>query len=209
MSELIVISPETEYAKEAFWVSRMFEEGLERYHLRKPGWSKGRLIAFVQQIHEKYWSRFVLHQSYELVGKLDLAGYHLKDNSDALSEVERFQEVRRSSQSMSRSVHSFEALHSDSGNWDYLFLSPVFDSISKEGYSSKWTLEEIESVLNGDFEKPLTKCYALGGVDSSNINRCLEIGFDGVAVLGAVWNDADPLKAFGELKGAMNSVVIR
>lgn len=209
MSEPIVISPETEYPKEAFWVSRMFEAGLERYHLRKPGWSQEQLIGFVQQIHEKYWSRFVLHQSYELVGKLDLAGYHLKDNSDALSEVERLREVRRGSQTVSRSVHSLADVHGDPGNLDYLFLSPVFDSISKKSYSSKWTLEEIGSALNGDFGGPLTKCYALGGVDISNVNRCLEIGFDGVAVLGAIWSASDPLKAFGEIKGAMNPVVIR
>lgn len=209
MSELIVISPESEYPKEAFWVSRMFEAGLERYHLRKPGWSKEQLIDFVQQIHEKHWSRLVFHQSYELVGKLDLAGYHLKDNADALIEAERFRQVGRRSRSVSRSVHTLEAVYSDSGNWDYLFLSPVFDSISKKGYRSKWTLEEIECVLNGDFDKPLTKRYALGGVDISNVNQCLEIGFDGVAVLGAIWSATDPLKAFRELKGAMNPVVIR
>jgi thiamine-phosphate pyrophosphorylase len=41
---------------------------------------------------------------------------------------------------------------------------------------------------------------ALGGIDAARLPVCRALGFDGVAVLGSVWQAADPLKAFSELQ---------
>jgi thiamine-phosphate pyrophosphorylase len=70
---------------------------------------------------------------------------------------------------------------------DYLFLSPVFDSISKENYNSRFP----ESLLCDLKSKGIIneKVIALGGVNKHNISKVKDYGFGGAAVLGALWED--------------------
>lgn len=68
---------------------------------------------------------------------------------------------------------------------DYVFLSPVFDSISKAGYKAAFDLERLSEKLKSSLRR--TPVVALGGIKCGNIRRVREAGFDGAAVLGAVW----------------------
>jgi len=100
------------------------------------------------------------------------------------------------------SAHSFEEL--EKMNADICLLSPVFDSISKFGYKAKYNSQELkEGILAWrDFQKKENrsqKLFALGGVDAENIAELAELGFDGAAVLGAVWHHPDPVEAFLEI----------
>lgn len=79
------------------------------------------------------------------------------------------------------------------------FISPVFDSISKKEYKSKFNLEELQN-------SPLLRredrgeAIALGGIDEDKILPCLELGFAGIAVCGAIWQSNNPLEKFKRLK---------
>jgi len=84
---------------------------------------------------------------------------------------------------LSTSVHDLNILKTLIG-FDYIFFGPVFNSISKPGYKSNLP-EGFRIVKNGI--KP--KVIALGGVEESNLDKVKEMNFDGVAVLGTIWND--------------------
>jgi len=96
------------------------------------------------------------------------------------------------------SAHSFEELEKIDA--DICFLSPVFDSISKFGYKAKYSNQELKNGIAAwrDFQKKENrsqKLFALGGIDAKNIAELASLGFDGAAVLGAVWHDPDPVEA--------------
>lgn len=93
----------------------------------------------------------------------------------------------------STSFHTIDDLKQDWGSLDYAFLSPVFDSISKEGYSAAgFPPEDLSAVLRqGRFP-----VYALGGITSSRLRLVHEMGFAGVGILGAVWSAPEPVAAF-------------
>ena len=64
--------------------------------------------------------------------------------------------------------HSLEELKAHKEKYDYAFLSPIFDSISKEGYKSKFShrlhrtsqiKSELISAISGKY------IIALGGID--------------------------------------------
>ena len=97
------------------------------------------------------------------------------------------------------SAHSFEELEKIE-NREMILLGPVFDSISKHGYKSKFSKDELKTgIANWRALAPengKTKLYALGGIEAENICELEGLGFDGAVVLGAVWNYADPCKAF-------------
>lgn len=91
---------------------------------------------------------------------------------------------------VSASCHTFDEVTADKKMCDYVFLSPIFDSISKEGYASAFTSESIrEAAEKGIIDK---RVIALGGVDENNLLQVKDFGFGGAAILGGLWNKFDP-----------------
>jgi thiamine-phosphate pyrophosphorylase len=87
---------------------------------------------------------------------------------------------------LSRSCHSIEEL-TDGQRYDYLFLSPIFDSISKKGYRSAFSPEQLtkagkEGVIN-------EKVIALGGITPEKKTAIKDWNFGGIAVLGFLWQE--------------------
>jgi thiamine-phosphate pyrophosphorylase len=102
------------------------------------------------------------------------------------------------------SLHSFEELEKTSRDANVCFLSPIFDSISKFGYKSKFSHQELKEGIAAwkavcKKENRSQKLFALGGVAAENIAELAELGFDGAAVLGAVWHNSDPVEALLEI----------
>ncbi len=77
-------------------------------------------------------------------------------------------------------MHSIEQLD-QSENFDYVTLSPIFDSISKPGYKSAFNLENISRYIRGK------KVVALGGVTPDKFPALRDAGFFGAAMLGHFW----------------------
>jgi thiamine-phosphate pyrophosphorylase len=90
--------------------------------------------------------------------------------------------------------------------YDYIFLSPVFDSISKNYHKSSFENGEIENVLKSRKQN----IYALGGITPENAEKAFRMGFDGVGVLGYIWeSDRTPLEAFLSIKEKINQLKSR
>jgi thiamine-phosphate pyrophosphorylase len=102
---------------------------------------------------------------------------------------------------LSTSIHQLEDADKVSGGFDYVFLGPVFNSISKQGYTS---------TISKDRKLPVTttKLIAIGGIKENNIQNALQIGFKGVALLGTIWQSNDPVNSFQEIKKTWNSIVL-
>jgi thiamine-phosphate pyrophosphorylase len=75
----------------------------------------------------------------------------------------------------------------------YVFISPVWNSISKPGYEGK-NLSPEEFNLN-----PQTLKIALGGIKTENVEQTFLRGYDGIAVCGYVWNSLNPFKKFEKI----------
>ena len=73
-------------------------------------------------------------------------------------------------------------------------MSPVFDSISKEGYTSAFTPAEIKSCIDDGTIND--RVIALGGICKDNIPQVKEWNFGGVAILGDVWQYKDDINQF-------------
>ena len=89
---------------------------------------------------------------------------------------------------VSRSCHSLEELEEHAAD-DYLFLSPIFDSISKVGYTARFTAESLlEAAARGIVND---RVLALGGVRPEYLPRIRAYGFGGAALMGCIWQAAD------------------
>jgi thiamine-phosphate diphosphorylase len=125
----------------------------------------------------------------ELKGILDMVDGTLLVASDPtiesdgvhLSSTDPFPEERPGL--LGRSCHSFEDVQAAAREGcDYVTLSPIFETLSKEGYGPPVGLTELRRVC----EQISIPVLALGGVDAGSTAMCLEAGATGVAVMGAV-----------------------
>ena len=80
---------------------------------------------------------------------------------------------------ISRSCHTLQELKNIS-HFDYVFLSPIFDSISKQGYRAAFSMETLEQA-RGIIDE---KVFALGGVTLDKITILEQLHFGGIAVYG-------------------------
>lgn len=179
--KLIVVTTPTFFVEEDKIITTLFEEGLDILHLRKPETPAMYSERLLTLIPEKYHKRIVTHEHFYLKEEFNLMGIHLNSRNP--------KEPHDYSGHISCSCHSVEEVKNKKHFYDYLFMSPIYDCISKEGYQSAYTPEELRQASK---EKTIdNKVMALGGINEGNIPEIKSFGFGGAVVLGDLWNKFD------------------
>lgn len=159
-------------------LTALFEEGLDTLHLRKPNTEPVYSERLLSLIPEQYRRRIVVHDHFYLKNEYGLRGIHLNSrNPEAPNKYKGH---------ISCSCHTPEEVTACKRRFDYVFLSPIFDSISKEGYEAQFSDEQLLSL--GKQKVIDRKVMALGGISLDNVARVKEYGFGGAVVLGALWS---------------------
>ena len=185
MRDVIVITKPEMFPGEAEVVNTLFANGMQRLHLRKPGASEQEMAEWIGRIDLPFRQRIIVHDHHRLLRTMGLGGIHLNARNPEAPAWFSAERQKRRSVTLSRSCHSLEEIAQWKGVCDYLFLSPIFDSISKGGYTSAFTRETLlQAYHDGLFSKPV---YALGGVSADNIRSIYDYGFAGAAVIGSLW----------------------
>lgn len=183
---LIVISPESFIRNESQTVNKLFDLGMECLHIRKPHADIQSVRNFIRTIDLAFHANLIVHSHVPLLEEFGIAGIHLK-----AGEFHRYDQGRGV---ISTSAHSIDELIALDRPGLQLFISPVFDSISKTGYYGESNLLKAGSISRkGQF-------IALGGISDQNIGRIKRKGFDGAAVLGHLWQTRSPIANFIRLK---------
>ena len=198
--ELILLSPEKRAPNEGALLSYLFKIGLASYHLRKPDLSLHEMRGYLLSVPEKFHNRIVLHSNFELAEEFGVKGVHLNEENRKLYPQFKGQKI------ISTSFHSVEEIRSNIHPYEYIFLSPIFDSISKAGYKGKFDLKSLCAELDKvKAQKLLPKIIALGGIDAENIELVRQSGFEGAALLGYVWESGSPVQRFLEIQAIIKS----
>ena len=147
-------------------------------HLRKPEALESDIVALLESIPKVFYPRIVLHSCFHLCEQYGLRGIHLNSRENTIP--------KHFSGTVSRSCHSLAELERcNQEGYDYLTLSPIFDSISKIGYHSAFTPEMIADAANRGIINRRT--IALGGVTRHVLSLLQSMGFGGAAMLGEIW----------------------
>ena len=174
---LVITSPSF-FPGEAAFIHRLFANGVDIVHLRKPGATADDCARLLDGLTSDDRRRIVIHDFFELVQPYGLKGIHLNARRSTVPDGYEGH--------VSRSCHSLEEVKRYKGICGYVFLSPIFDSVSKQGYASAFTDETLkqassDGVIDG-------KVVALGGVTPDKISYLRQLGFGGAAMLGCVNN---------------------
>ena len=89
-----------------------------------------------------------------------------------------------------------EALKAVKDGADYVAVSPVFDTTSKDDAGKGHGIETIKEIRKALPDFPI---IGIGGINKSNAESVIKAGLDGIAVISAVVSTRDIKKSAEEL----------
>ena len=137
-------------------------------HIRKPDSPLPEVRALIETIPAELHPKLKLHDHFSLIEEFDLGGVHLNSRNPVAPQ---------GALSVSKSFHSLDELK-DAGQFDYVTLSPVFDSISKQGYRAAFDFDDLKKELSA-----VNNVIALGGITPDKFQLLKSLGFSGAALL--------------------------
>lgn len=186
--KIIAITLPMAIDEDLYLMSTLLDNGIDTLHLRKPLADIDYCRMLLRQLAPHHRAKIVVHDYPDLYNEFALKGIHINKNVVALPEG--YNGVK------TRSCHSIDEVVKFKGQYDYLFLSPIFNSISKPDYQSAFTHSELsQASLNGIID---AKVIALGGVTFDRIPYLKELNFGGVAMMGGLYH-VNAIHTIGEI----------
>ena len=197
---LFVISDPMMRSDDAALINSLFDEGMEVFHLRKPSAAAPAIQHLLEKIKQDHYAKIALHHHHELAERFGITRLHYTEERRNKTDAKEWSLLKEQGFHLSTSIHQIEEASTISDQFDYVFFGPVFNSISKKGYMATVT----ENFIVPGKKR---KLVAIGGIDENNVSKILQKGFDGVAVLGAIWQSPEPVKSFKQIKKACSPIV--
>ncbi len=198
--QLIVISSSSTLENEAQIVTKLFEAGLGTFHMRKHKLSTKKTKEFITQIPAHFHDRIIIHSHHNLARKYKLKGIHLtKSHKQKVFRTWlslKLLKLKNPGVIITTSYSNIGQLYEKSGRYkyNYVFLSPIFDSLSSK-FQGGFTAHSLKTAI----EKSELNVVARGGVDVSAIEKATIIGFKGLAFYSAIWKKKNPLEEFNKI----------
>ena len=176
--KIIAITTPKVIDEDTFLIKNLLERGIDFVHLRKPDADINACRKLLFELTDEERTKIIVHDFPELYFEFSLKGIHINRNVTSLPNDYKGYKTR--------SCHSLEEIIKYKNDYDYLFLSPIFDSISKVGYKSEFNNQDLLEASEGGIIDE--KVIALGGVTFDKIPYLEELHFGGVAMIGGLYN---------------------
>ncbi len=197
--ELVVISEAKKNEIEHEFVTKMFEAGLQTYHLRKPRFSTNQLKSFIEKIPTHFHNRIIIHSHHDLLFKYGLKGIHFTE-----THLERkFQKwwtlrrirSRKKNVIITRSYKKISEVYNEEEiAYSYYLIGTIFNTLNNEFYSGYYE-QGIVAAINTSGKK----FVARGGINEKTIVKAYKLGFYGAALSSILWKAENPFEKYLEI----------
>jgi len=141
---------------------------------------------------KKYNALFIVNDRIDIALAVDADGIHL-GQEDIPTKIAR--ELLGTEKIIGRSTHCLEEIKTaEEEGCDYIGIGPIFPSETKKQLNPIG----IDSLIKG-LSQTLLPAFAIGGINSSNINKLSQINNIRVAVSDAIINSNDPFSKTEQL----------
>lgn len=179
--KLIIMTKSTFFVEEDKILVTLFEEGMDNLHLYKPLTSPVYSERLLSLIPEDFYNKITVHDHFYLKEEYRLNGIHI--DTPTLTPPLNYKGH------ISRTCTKLKLLKELKKQSNYVFLRNIFDSQSEPEQKSDFTMNDLEKAAdNGLIDK---KVYALGGMNTDNLQIARDLGFGGVVICGDLWNRFD------------------
>ena len=179
--KLVLMTKPTFFVEEDKIIASLFDEGLDRLHLYKPGSAPIYAERLLSLLPEDYYRKIMVHDHYYLKSEYNLAGIHIESPDAPLPDGYRGH--------FSRTCMDLDMLKTAKKKSEYVFLKYIFHSQSEKEAEATFTEQQLlEAARRGLIDRHV---YALGGMNLDNIRFAKDLGFGGVVICGDLWNRFD------------------
>lgn len=176
----IAITPHNIIPNEAQYIICILEHNWDYIHLRHPNASLTEIKQIIEQIPQRYHCRIKLHGHFELTNEFNLGGIHLNNRCHIIPSSYNGK--------LTKSCHTIQEVNNIFSDFEYVTLSPIFDSISKNGYNSTFDEKQLASIT-------APNVIALGGITPIEITKIQKLNFAGFATLGYLFDNLHDIQS--------------
>jgi thiamine monophosphate synthase len=197
--KLVIVTNPYDVKFETSIINRLFSEGLDELHIRKPDYDKKDMKKFINEIDPEYHHKLVLHSFYSLVHTFDIRRIHLAHDwiINAATNLYLNSVILKGKKvSKSMTIVHCDFLYRPIAGINEYMLGPIFTKFSYHVDKQLIPTEDLEKSLRHS-KLPVT---ALGGVSSDNLEFLKSVGFNGLAMQSNIWKNADPVQSFIDVR---------
>ncbi|HPA35463.1 MAG TPA: thiamine phosphate synthase [Chitinophagales bacterium] len=198
--KICVYTPEQELENEISLLSAMMEEGADYLYIRKPEMDDFSLVDYMEKFDPKYYSK-IITSSLIITKEFDLAGYHFTRDiiqRNTLYNDKVLDWLHQHHKISSVTAHDTRDILQYGGRFKHILVAPLFRSISKINHEKNWDMQSLADLIGNSAS--FSSFIAQGGIDTSRISNVQSMGFNGIALLGALWQSPeDALKKMEEI----------
>jgi len=203
--ELMVMTSPDKFRSEIYIVIKLFENGLETLHLKKPKFSKRHYKSYINQIPKKYHKNIIVHNYYSLIFNYNLKGFSFSTKNKPSLLIKTLTKFFKSKLIYTTTCNSISQLKNlRLNNYNYIQTGPL--------YKSKNDIKIINSNFNENNIKEITfsfpkKIVFFGGITIENLNLLNNNHLQGIVILGSIWynKNQQPLDVFLDFKKRINN----
>jgi len=180
-------------------INRLFDEGLDALHVRKPKINEIDMKKFINEIDPEYHHKLVLHTHYTLVNQFDIDKIHLGHDwvfNFATEMYLNMVTLKGKKVSKSMTITNCAPLYIPVKGINEFLLGPIFARFSYMTDKQLIKSEVLEKALRHS-KLPVS---AMGGVSTETLEFFKNIGFQGVNMQSSIWKSTDPVAAFAEIR---------
>ena len=180
-------------------IEKSIEGGVDIIQLREKNENEKKILELAKEIKQIIAGTnvlFIINDRTDIALSSGADGVHLGQDDMPIEEVRK---ITPSGFIIGLSTHSpeqgIETLHATSLP-DYVGVGPVFPTPTKPNYKPagleyvRWAHENMKQI----------PWFAIGGINESNIGEVIDSGANKIAIVRAIMNAKDPLKATNKLK---------
>lgn len=171
--------------------------GVDMVQLREKDMSDEEMILLARQLHEKLKPTgvpLIINDRVNVAKAIDAEGVHVGQSDMAYAEARR---ILGSGKIIGLSCENMQqVIDANDLDVDYIGISPVFSTPTKTDTAAPFGLEGLREACR-------LSCHeivAIGGINATNIKDIRDAGSDSAAVVSAIVDAADPMKAASTLK---------
>lgn len=154
----------------------------------------------IRKLTRDYNALFIVNDRVDVALFSEADGVHVGQKDASVSDIRKFFGSRFIVGVSVRTVE--EALLAEKEGADYVAVSPVFDTTTKEDAEKGVGLESLKVIA----ESVRIPVVAIGGINKDNLASVIKSGANAVAVVSAITRSNDPEKAARELVETFNNL---
>lgn len=184
MGSIMAILPDHLLDNEHEVLLTLFESGLDDLYFRRE-MTREEILYVYEHIPPYFHNRLIFPlAAAQWRHETGFKRYHVKEGQRGVEGLYFEQEVVGDYR-FSTAIHSYSDMKTLNGRYEMILVSPLFNSVSKSGYTAMAASERIKFENSSDSIRKI----GLGGINLERIIQFPEIiqSFDGIALMSGLW----------------------